>query len=781
MAQKKKTTSKKKTATTGNSFTIYIKWFWGLFFGGVLAFVLLFLLASWNVFGELPTFEELENPESNLATKIVSVDGKQLGTYYNENRTPIKYEDLPQNLIDALVATEDERYYEHSGIDFWGTTRAVAYLGKNGGASTVTQQLSKLLFSNPPSSTFERLIQKVKEYVISTRLERQYTKQEIIAMYLNKFDFLFNAIGISSASRIYFNKDVKDLDLHESAVLVAMLKNPRQYNPYRTISKDKSLGRRNQVFKQMEKNGMITTAEKDSLQAIEMKVTFTPEGHADGIATYFRENLKKFMATWIEDNPKGEDANGNLEYYNIYRDGLTITTTIDSRMQKMAEESVKKHMANLQAEFDRQNEKNETAPFRDIDASEVNSIFERAMKSSSRWRLMAREGKSEEEIRKSFDVKTDMSIFSWQGNIDTLMTPKDSIRYYKRFLRTGVMSMVPQTGEVRAWVGGIDMQHFQYDHVQTGKRQVGSTFKPFLYATAVDQLHLSPCDTLPNTIYSIPAGKHGNTKDWAPKNSGGEYGGMITMKKALAQSVNTVSARLMDKVGPRPVLELVEKLGIDIKNIPEVPSLALGTADLSLYEMVSAYSAFANQGVYVTPQIVSTIQDKNGTILYQHVPETRDVLSAEAAYVTLKLMEGVTQAGSGARLRRTWGADSGVYKKAVTGYPYGFTNPIAGKTGTTQNQSDGWFMGIVPNLVTGVWVGGDDRAIHFPGLTYGQGATMALPIWGMYMRDVYKDKDLEISDGDFQKPDNLTIQIDCDKYNSEGVSDELPEELEDFF
>ncbi len=781
MAQKKKTTSKKKTATTGNSFTIYIKWFWGLFFGGVLAFVLLFLLASWNVFGELPTFEELENPESNLATKIVSVDGKQLGTYYNENRTPIKYEDLPQNLIDALVATEDERYYEHSGIDFWGTTRAVAYLGKNGGASTVTQQLSKLLFSNPPSSTFERLIQKVKEYVISTRLERQYTKQEIIAMYLNKFDFLFNAIGISSASRIYFNKDVKDLDLHESAVLVAMLKNPRQYNPYRTISKDKSLGRRNQVFKQMEKNGMITTAEKDSLQAIEMKVTFTPEGHADGIATYFRENLKKFMATWIEDNPKGEDADGNLEYYNIYRDGLTITTTIDSRMQKMAEESVKKHMANLQAEFDRQNEKNKTAPFRDIDESEVNSIFERAMKSSSRWRLMAREGKSEEEIRKSFDVKTDMSIFSWQGNIDTLMTPKDSIRYYKRFLRTGVMSMVPQTGEVRAWVGGIDMQHFQYDHVQTGKRQVGSTFKPFLYATAVDQLHLSPCDTLPNTIYSIPAGKHGNTKDWAPKNSGGEYGGMITMKKALAQSVNTVSARLMDKVGPRPVLELVEKLGIDIKNIPEVPSLALGTADLSLYEMVSAYSAFANQGVYVTPQIVSTIQDKNGTILYQHVPETRDVLSAEAAYVTLKLMEGVTQAGSGARLRRTWGADSGVYKKAVTGYPYGFTNPIAGKTGTTQNQSDGWFMGIVPNLVTGVWVGGDDRAIHFPGLTYGQGATMALPIWGMYMRDVYKDKDLEISDGDFQKPDNLTIQIDCDKYNSEGVSDELPEELEDFF
>lgn len=768
----------KKKEDSPQDFRKYIKWFWMLFAGGLVAVILLFLLASWNVFGELPTFEELENPESNLATKITSVDGQQLGTYFNENRTPIKYEDLPQNLIDALVATEDERYYDHAGIDFKGTTRAIAYLGQQGGASTVTQQLSKLLFTGQAAqSTPARLFQKVKEYVIATRLERQYTKEEILTMYLNKFDFLFQAIGISSAARIYFNKNVQDLTQEESAVFVAMLKNPRQYNPHRKISREKSKRRRNQVFKQMEKNGLLTTAEKDSFQALPMVVRFTPEGHADGLATYFRENLKKFMADWIKKNPKGEDSEGNLEYYNIYRDGLTITTTIDSRMQKAAEDAMLQHMPRLQKEFDKQNEKNDMAPFRDIEETDIERIFNNAMKSSARWRKMKSQGKSESDIRKSFDVATDMSIFSWNGDIDTTMTPRDSIRYYKKFLRTGMMSMVPQTGEVRAWVGGINMNHFQYDHVQTGKRQVGSTFKPFLYATAVDQLRLSPCDTLPNTLYCIAEGKHGNMKDWCPDNSNAEYGGMITMKDALAQSINTVSARLMDKVGPEPVIELVRKLGVK-GDIPAVPSIALGTPDLSLYEMVSAYGAFANQGVYVEPQIVSTIADKNGTILYQHEPKMEDVLSAESAYVTLKLMEGVTNSGSGRRLRTTWLGNRQDYKNVVTGYPYGFTNPIAGKTGTTQNQSDGWFMGIVPNLVTGVWVGGDDRATHFPGLRYGQGATMALPIWGVYMKEIYKNKDLGISDGEFKKPKDLSIEVDCEKYKGTGVSDELPDELD---
>ena len=772
---KKPTTTKKKKPTQGVG--RYIKWFWMLFIGGLVAITMLFLLASWNVFGDLPTFEELENPESNLATKIIGVDGAQIGTYFNENRTPIRYEDLPENLVKALVATEDERYYDHSGIDFWGTTRAIAYLGQNGGASTVTQQLSKLTFTGPAARGWKRYFQKVKEYVIATRLERQYTKEEIIAMYLNKQDFLFNAIGISSAARIYFNKNVSDLEVQESAVIVAMLKNPRQFNPHRKISREKSMLRRNQVFKQMEKNGMLTEAEKDSLQELPMVVRFTPEGHADGLATYFRENLKKFMKNWIKKNPKGEDSDGNIEYYNIYRDGLTITTTIDSRMQKAAEDAMLQHMPRLQAEFDRQNVKNKTAPFRDIDEDDIDRIFNNAIKSSARWRKMKAKGKSEEEIRASFDVAADMSIFSWQGTIDTVMTPRDSIRYYKKFLRTGMMSMVPQTGEVRAWVGGINMNHFQYDHVKTGRRQVGSTFKPFLYATAVDQLRLSPCDTLPNTIYCIAAGKHGNTKEWCPDNSSAKYGGMITMKEALAQSVNTVSARLMDKVGPRPVIELVRKLGVK-GDIPPVPSIALGTPDLSLYEMVSAYGAFANKGVYVEPQIVSTIADKNGTILYQHEPKMTDVISAESAYVTLQLMEGVTRSGSGRRLRNTFTNNRNDYKNVITGYPYGFTNAIAGKTGTTQNQSDGWFMGIVPNLVTGVWVGGDDRATHFPSLRYGQGATMALPMWGIYMKEVYKNEDLGISDKEFTKPKNLAIEVDCEKYKGTGVRYDTQEEVD---
>ncbi len=776
MAKQKAKKTTKKAPLVG--FGKYIKWFWRLFVGGLLALGLVFLLASWNVFGELPTFEKIENPQSDLASSIVSNDGKVLGKYFRQNRTPIQFEDLPPHLIQALVATEDERYFDHAGIDARGTLRAVVKLGKGGGASTITQQLAKNLFTDKPSqSIVPRITQKVKEWVISTRLERQYTKEEIIAMYLNTVDFLHQAVGIQSAARIYFDKEPRDLNVEESAIIVAMLKNPRQFNPKREVSKEKSLRRRNQVFKQMEKNEFLTTSQKDSLQALPLKIKFTPQGHSDGIATYFRENLRAFMSQWSKANPKGENADGEKEYYDIYRDGLVITTTIDSRMQQYAEKAVQRHMAKLQKEFDRQNKDNKITPFRDIDEDDIDKIMTRAMKNSERWRIMKDEGKSTDDILKSFDAETDMRIFSWQGEIDTVMTPRDSIRYYKRFLRTGVLSMVPQTGEVRAWVGGINLKHFQFDHVQIGKRQVGSTFKPFLYATAIDQLHKSPCDTLPNTLYSIAAGKHGNTKDWEPKNSSGDYGGMMTLRDALAQSVNTISARLMDQVGPRPVIELAEKLGIDVEEIPEVPSIALGTADLSLYEMVSAYATFANQGVYIKPQIVSTIADKNGTILYQHEPETRDVLSEEAAYVTVKLMEGVTQSGSGQRLRSTWATNRIDYKRAVTGYPYGFTNPIAGKTGTTQNQSDGWFMGMVPNLVTGVWVGGDDRATHFNSLRYGQGATMALPIWGMYMKDCYTNTSLNISKGKFEEPEDLTIEVDCEAFKEKGKIDDVVDEL----
>ena len=775
MAQKKK-----KQAKNSTSFAPYIKGFWILFFGSIGAVVLVFLLASWGVFGSLPTFEELENPESNLATEIISSDGKTLGKFYNENRTPVKYEDLPQNLVDAVVATEDRRFYDHSGIDVRGTARAVFYMGSKGGASTITQQLAKLLFSDTPSNTLERLIQKVKEWIIAARLERQYTKQEIITMYLNKQDFLFQAVGIRSASKIYFDKEPIELRPEESAIIAGMLKNPRQFNPYREISKDKSLERRNTVLALMAETDKITEQEKDSLSAMPLKINFSPEGHADGIATYFREYLRAFMADWIKKNPKGKNADGDEEFYNIYRDGLVITTTIDSRMQRYAEQAVSEHMENLQREFDKQNEKNKTAPFRDITEEEELKILNRAMRTSDRWRKMAANGISEEKIKASFDIKTDMRVFAWKNGaseIDTILTPKDSIRYYKRFFRAGLMSLTPQTGEVKAWVGGIDYKHFQYDHVKTGRRQVGSTFKPFLYATAIDQLHLSPCDTIPNIPYCIPAGEMGAQKDWCPENSGGEYGGMVTLKSALAESINTVSARLMHRVGPQTVIDLIKKLGVDTKDIPVVPSIALGTADLSLFEMVSAYAAFANKGVHVEPQIVSTIVDKNGTILYQSIPEAKDVLSKESAYVTVNLMEGVTQYGSGARLR-SGAINSSVYKNVITGHPYLFKNPIAGKTGTTQNQSDGWFMGMVPNLVTGVWVGGDDRSVHFSSITYGQGATMALPIWGLFMKKCYEDEKLKISQSAFERPENLSIRIDCSEPAGGSGNTELPDELD---
>ncbi len=759
------------------SFRRYIIWFWGLFAAGVLLVVLLFLMASWGVFGPMPTFEELENPETNLATSIYSSDGEVLGKYYNENRTPVKYEDLPQHLVDALVATEDERYYRHSGIDAKGTLRAVVYMGERGGASTITQQLAKLLFTeNVSNNTLSRVIQKLKEWVIAIQLERQYTKEEIITMYLNKFDFIYQADGIQSASKIYFGKEPMDLKVEEAAVLVAMLKNPSLYNPLKEQFKDNSLRRRNVVLKQMEVNGYLSQREKDSLQQLPLVTDFTPQSHDEGVATYFRVYLQGFMQDWISKNPKPDGGS-----YNLYRDGLRIYTSIDSRMQKHAEDAVEEHLAHLQKEFDRQNRNNPTAPFRDVNAQERNRIVENAMRRSSRWIDMKNQGKSEEEIRASFDVETEMRVFSWQGLRDTIMTPRDSILYYKSYLQAGMMSMTPQTGEVRAWVGGINFKHFKYDHVRQGKRQVGSVFKPFVYATAIDQLHLSPCDSMPMSLHTIEAGRHGLIEDWTPRNAGNTYGGMVSLKEGLANSINTVTARLIDRTGVGPVLNLIENLGIDISNIPNAPSIALGSAEISLYEMVSAYSTFVNEGVYVKPIVVSRIEDKNGTILYQHLPETRDVLSEEAAYVTVNILEGVTQYGSGVRLRGTYASHLPHYQRAVTGYPYDFKNPIAGKTGTSQNQSDGWFIGMVPDLATGVWVGGEDRSVHFPTLTYGQGATMALPVWGIFMKKVYADPELNVSDGEFPRPEHVSIRTDCDSRSEESQEDpyrDIPDELD---
>ena len=767
-----------KSSTPKKGFRKYILGFWLLFFAGVLSVLFVFLLAGWGVLGPMPSFEELENPETNLATEVISSDGQTLGKYFKENRTPVNYEDLPGHLVNALIATEDERFYSHSGIDAKGTARALIYLGDKGGASTITQQLSKLLFSDPNKrGTFNRIIQKVKEWVIAIRLEEQYTKEEIITMYLNKFDFLYQAVGIRSASRIYFSKEPKDLTIEESATLVAMLKNPILYNPVKERFQKNSKQRRNQVLKQMEKNDFITTKVKDSLQNLELITFFSPEKHDDGIATYFRAYVQEFMKDWIEDHPKPDGSS-----YSMYKDGLKIYTTLDSKMQTYAETAVEKHLKNLQKEFDIQNESNPTSPFRGIEASKIESILQKGMKNSDRYKRMKQRGIAEDSIQASFNRKRDMRVFSWNGPIDTLMTPKDSIRYYKSFLNTGMMSMTPQTGEVKAWVGGVNYKFFKYEHVKQAKRQVGSTFKPFVYATAIDQLHLSPCYELPNTPYTIPKGRHGVTEDWTPSNSSEDYGGIKTLKQALAESINTVTARVIDKTGPESVIKLIDKLGVDTSSILPVAAIALGTPDISVYEMVSAYSTFANKGVYVKPYAIQRIEDKNGTILYQHQPESRDVLSAESAFVTVKLLEGVTKFGSGRRLRTNsdYAKKTEAYKRAVTGYPYAFENDIAGKTGTTQNQSDGWFIGMVPNLATGVWVGGEDRSVRFPSITYGQGATLALPIWGMYMKDVYANDSLQISKEEFEAPENLSIRIDCDASTDNEEDDENEEETPEF-
>ncbi|WP_431163779.1 penicillin-binding protein 1A [Flagellimonas beolgyonensis] len=749
----------------------FIKWFWILFAVGILSVVLIFQLASWGVFGEMPTFERLENPETNLATEFISSDGVTLGKLYlNDNRTPVDYNELPQNLVDALVATEDARFFKHSGIDARGTLRAVAFLGTKGGASTISQQLSKLLFTKKPSGGLERLVQKVKEWVIATRLERQYTKEEIIAMYLNQYDFINNADGIRSAARIYFGKEPSELRTEESAVLVGMLKNSSLFNPIRREELVKN--RRNTVLAQMAKYGYITESEKDSLQQTEMKINFSPESHREGLATYFRMYLQGWLNNWVEENPKPDG-----DKYNIYLDGLKVYTTVDSRMQRNAEEAVQEHMKNLQAEFFHQNtpKRNPTTPFLDISKGAIDTIMDRAMRNSERWRHYKREGLSEKEIEATFHEKTEMTVFDWNTDSyekDTIMTPMDSIRYYKTFLRTAMMSMEPQTGHVKAWVGGIDYKHFQYDLVKQGSRQAGSLFKPFVYAAAIDQLRYSPCFTLPDNLYSIEAGKHGNMEAWRPKNSDGKYSGEnMTLKSALANSVNTITAQLIDRVGPGSVVSLAKNMGIT-KDILAVPSIALGTPDVSVYEMVGAFGTYANQGVYVKPVMVTRIEDKNGTVLYEYTPETKDVLSKEVAYAMINLLEGVTQYGSGARLRHTGAKDQTVYKEIITGYPYELNNPIAGKTGTTQNQSDGWFMGMVPNLVTGVWVGGEERSIHFSSITYGQGAAMALPIWALYMKKNYANQELGVSKEEFVAPEEMTINIDCSKQQEDEIDTE---------
>ena len=757
-------------------FRLIINVFWGIIISGIIFAIIIFYGAGTGYYGSMPDLQQLENPKTNLATQIFSSDGVVLGKYYYEdNRTPIQFNELPENIVNGLIATEDERFYSHSGIDWKRTISAFVFLGKRGGASTITQQLARQLFVGVRSRNIsEAVIQKAKEWVLSVQLERRYTKKEIIAMYLNVYDFGYNADGVRSAAKIFFNTTPKKLKIEQSATLIGMLKNSSFYNPLRRPELVKR--RRNIVFKQMERNGFLSKKIADSLSKLTLEIDYTPESHREGLATYFRAYLQEFMRKWIKKNPKE-----NGEKYNMYRDGLKIYTTIDSRLQTIGEKSVKNHMKNLQKEFFKQNtyKLNQTAPFLDLRSGQIDTLLERTAYRSERWKNKENAGWKKKEILKNFKEPKSMSVFSWEGEKDTVMSPLDSIRYYKHFLRSSMMSMEPQTGHVKVWIGGYDFKHFQYDQVKQGRRQIGSTFKPFLYATAIDQLKLSPCDILPDALFCIEPMKHGNIDAWCPKNAGDKYGTNRTLKNALANSVNTVSARLMDKVGPRPVIDLVRKMGITSR-IPAVPSIALGTPDISLFEMVGAYGTFANKGIYVKPVMISRIEDKNGTVIYESVPETQDVISEEAAYVTVNLMKGVTEQGSGARLRHAGlEKENYIYKNLVTGYPYVFENPIAGKTGTTQNQSDGWFMGIVPNLVTGVWVGGEDRSIHFEKIAFGQGATMALPIWGQFMKEVYLNTELSISKEDFIEPEKLTIQLDCDQYTKE-ISEEDLEDLDGF-
>ena len=726
----------------------YLIIFWLLILVGVLSVVLLFWSISSGKLGYMPTFEELENPKSSLASEVYSDDNVLLGKYYVENRSKVNYRDLDTNLVSALVATEDIRYYDHSGIDFRALLRAVygAVLGNNrGGGSTITQQFAKLLFhERSKSDKIKTILQKLNEWVIAVRLEQRYSKEEIIAMYLNKFDFVNHAVGIKSAAKIYFNTTPDSLKLDEAAILVGMLKNPALFNPRRRP--DTVRFRRNVVLGQMYKYQFISKEIFDSVKQLPIDMSrFGHQDHLSGMATYFREHLRGELKKWCREHLKPDGTP-----YNLYKDGLRIFTTLDSKLQRYAEEAVTEHIGGkLQADFFRRWKGYPNAPFffENNAKKEIAKLMGQAMRRSERYRKLKKAGISKDSIRKNFNEQIPMKIFSWKGDIDTLMSPMDSIRYYKFFLRAGLMSMEPSTGYVKAYVGGINYKHFKYDHVTQAKRQVGSTFKPFLYTLAM-QNGLSPCTKFPNSQPIIYL-EDGNT--WEPRNSSSnDIGTEITLKYALATSNNWISGHLIKRFSPQSVVKVARKMGVT-SFLDPVPAIVLGTPDLALYEMVGAMNTFANKGVFIKPVFITRIEDKNGNIIEAFVPEQQEAMSEETAFLMLEVLKGVVRYGTGIRLRLT----------------YKFENPIAGKTGTTNNHSDGWFMGITPELTTGIWVGCEDRAAHFRTITYGQGANMALPIWALYMQRVYADSTINISMGDFEKPLNpLSVEIDCDKEES---------------
>ena len=721
----------------------------------VLAIVIVFVSISKGWIGYMPPVEELENPSYKFATEIFSEDEKVLGTwsYSKENRVYTAYKDLSPSIINALIATEDVRFVEHSGIDAKALFRAFVKRGlmfqKNaGGGSTLSQQLAKQLFTeNVARNTLQRLFQKPIEWVIAVKLERYYTKEEILSMYLNKFDFLNNAVGIKTAAYTYFGCEPKDLKIEEAATLVGMCKNPSLYNPVRC--NERSRGRRNVVLEQMRKAGYITDAECDSLQALPLKLTYNRVDHKEGLATYFREYLRGVMTApkpvrsdyrgwqmqkfyedsiawetnplygWCAKNKKKDGTN-----YNIYTDGLKIYTTINSRMQQYAEDAVKEHLGDyLQPIFFKEKEGSKNAPYaRSLPEKRVEELLTKAMKQTERYRLMKEAGASEQQIRKAFDTPEEMTVFSWKGDKDTIMTPMDSIRYYKSFLRTGFMSMDPANGHVKAYVGGPNYVYFQYDMAMVGRRQVGSTIKPYLYTLAMEN-GFSPCDQARHVEQTLI---DENGTPWTPRNANDKrYGEMVTLKWGLANSDNWISAYLMGKLNPYDLVRLIHSFGVRNKAIDPVVSLCLGPCEISVGEMVSAYTAFANKGIRVAPLFVTRIEDSDGNVISTFAPQMEEVISASSTYKMLVMLRAVINEGTGGRVRR-----------------YGITADMGGKTGTTNDNSDAWFMGFTPSLVSGCWVGGDERDIHFGRMTYGQGAAAALPIWAMYMKKVYDDPTL---------------------------------------
>ena len=756
----------KKTNRTSLT-TKWMLWLWGLLVAGILAIVVVFWMITKGMLGYLPPLDELQNPKNKFATEIISADMQSLGRFYrNENRVSVEYTDISPYMIDALIATEDVRFYDHTGVDLKSLMRAIMKLGKAGGGSTLTQQLAKQLWSPRANNIFERALQKPIEWVIATKLERLYSKEEILTMYLNQFDFLYNAVGIKSAAQVYFSTTPAELKQEEAALLVGMCKNPSMYNPRRRL--ENALSRRNTVLNQMCKYEYITEEVCDSLKALPIELKYQSVDHKQGLAPYFREYLRQVLTAkepkksnysewnmiqykidkrqW-EENPlygfcqKNHKPDGTP--YDLYHDGLRIYTTLDSRMQQYAEEAVMEHMQELQKSFFKEKRKKAYAPFaQELTMEEIDAIMTRAMRQTDRYRALKKQGKTEKEIEKIFDTAVAMQIFSYDGIIDTMMTPMDSIKWNKHFLRCGFMSMDAHTGAVKAYVGGPNFSNFQYDMVSTGRRQVGSTIKPYLFTLAMDE-GMWPCDSTVNdsiTLYDAQG------EAWTPRDDHhANQGEMVTLNWGLEKSSNWITAYLMSLFTPEQLVKMMRSFGIEGQLDPVV-SLCLGPCEVSVKEMVDAYTTFPNKGIRVEPLMVTRIEDNNGNILATFTPKTHEIISETTSYKMIYMLRNVMDHGTGVRAR----------------FRYGLKSPMGGKTGTSQNHSDGWFVGFTPSLVSGVWVGGEERSIHFDNMSAGQGANMALPIWAIYMQKVYADEELGYDkEEEFDVPEWFDAEAGC--------------------